>query len=92
MRVLRRMLGMCDLAWEVTERALALCCVLLFCAFMLLADAGGYSAETHATYRLAWGAGLRAAVDTAAGRALRRRHRGPPDLSPAQMRSSSSRV
>ena len=54
MRVLRRMLGMCDLAWEVTERALALCCVLLFCAFMLLADAGGYSAETYATYRLAW--------------------------------------
>ena len=50
MRVLRRMLGMCDLAWEVTERALALCCVLLFCAFMLLADAGGYSDEQIARF------------------------------------------
>ncbi len=44
---------MCDAAWEVTWRSLALCCVLLFSAFMLLVDAGPFTAETYATYRLA---------------------------------------
>lgn len=52
MRVLRRMLAMCELSWEILTKALALSCVLLFCAFMLLLDAGTYSTETHDTYRL----------------------------------------
>ena len=54
LRTFRRMLSMCDAAWEVTRRSLALCCVLLFCAFALLVDAGPYTAETYSTYRLAW--------------------------------------
>ena len=47
------MLNMCDLAYEVTARSLILCCVMLFSAFMLLVDAGGYTAATYSTYRLA---------------------------------------
>ena len=53
MRILRRMLNMCDLAYEVTARSIILCCVMLFSAFMLLVDAGGYTAATYSTYRLA---------------------------------------
>lgn len=53
MSVARRMLAMCDASWEITVRALAFSCVLLLCAFALLADAGPLSAENYATYRLA---------------------------------------
>ena len=42
LKVIRRMLCMCDPA-----------CVLLFCAFLLLVDAGGFSVESCGTYFLA---------------------------------------
>ena len=53
MRILRRMLNMCDLAYEVTARSLILCCVMLFCAWMLLLDGGVFTAGTAHLYRLA---------------------------------------
>lgn len=34
--VLHRMLSMCPDAWYIFLRSIQLCCVLLFCAFMLL--------------------------------------------------------
>ena len=36
MKVLRRMLSMCELSWELLMRGLQLSCVLLFAAFLLL--------------------------------------------------------
>lgn len=53
MRTIRRMLAMCDLSWEILIRSLQLSCVMLFCAFMLLADAGAMTAENYTTYLLA---------------------------------------
>ena len=38
MKVLRRMLSMCELSWELLMRGLQLSCVLLFAAFLLLLD------------------------------------------------------
>ena len=53
LKVIRRMLCMCDPAWELPIRGLQLSCVLLFCAFLLLVDAGGFSVESCGTYFLA---------------------------------------
>ena len=50
LKVIRRMLCMCEPAWELLIRGLQLSCVLLFCAFLLLVDAGGSSVSyTHLT-------------------------------------------
>ena len=43
MKVLRRMLSMCELSWELLMRGLQLSCVLLFAAFLLLLGAGEFS-------------------------------------------------
>ena len=40
-------------AWEVVIRALQLSCVLLFCAFALLLEAGVFRAETSYLHNLA---------------------------------------
>ncbi len=40
-------------AWEVVIRALQLTCVLLFCAFMLLLEAGVFKYETSHLYYIA---------------------------------------
>ena len=53
MKLLTRMLAMCDLSWEILTRALQFSCVMLFCAFMLLADAGGMTRGNYTTYLLA---------------------------------------
>ncbi|MEG1789368.1 MAG: hypothetical protein RR055_02410 [Oscillospiraceae bacterium] len=53
MRLLRRMLDMCELSWEILTKSLIFSCLLLFCAFMLLADAGPMTAENYDTYLLA---------------------------------------
>lgn len=53
LKVIRRMLCMCEPAWELLIRGLQLSCVLLFCAFLLLVDAGGFSVESCGTYFLA---------------------------------------
>ncbi|HBR08856.1 MAG TPA: hypothetical protein DD735_08200 [Clostridiales bacterium] len=53
MRLLRRILSMCDLSWEILIRALLISCVMLFCAFVLLVDAGGMTQKTYTTYLLA---------------------------------------
>ena len=37
-KVLCGILGMCPSAWEAFIRTLALCCVMVFCAFMILID------------------------------------------------------
>ena len=54
MKLIRRILAMSEPAWEVTVRALQLTCVLLFCSFTLLIDAGTYCADTSYVYRLAY--------------------------------------
>ena len=53
MKVLRRMLNMCEASWELLMRSLQLSCVLLFSAFMLFLSNGPLSAQNYDTYRLA---------------------------------------
>ena len=53
MKLLRRILSMSPPAWEVLTRALQFTCISLFCAFMLLVDAGTYTAGTSAKFALA---------------------------------------
>lgn len=54
MRTIRRILSMSDAAWEVVTRAMQLTCFMLFCAFVLLIDAGTYTAGNSYSYRLAY--------------------------------------
>jgi hypothetical protein len=44
---------MCDLSWEILTKALLLSCVMLFCAFMLLANTGEMTLQNYTTYLLA---------------------------------------
>lgn len=44
---------MSEPAWELTIRSLQLSCTLLFAAWLLLLDAGTYSAGTSEAYRMA---------------------------------------
>ncbi len=44
---------MSEPAWELTIRSLQLSCALLFAAWLLLLDAGTYSARTCEAYRMA---------------------------------------
>lgn len=53
LKVIRRMLCMCESSWELLIRGLQLSCVLLFCAFLLLVDAGSFSVVSCDTYFLA---------------------------------------
>lgn len=53
MKLIRRILAMSEPAWWVTLRALQLSCAVLFAAFVLLLDAGAYSADTSRAYGLA---------------------------------------
>lgn len=53
LKVLRRMLRMCEPSWELLIRGLQLSCVLLFCAFLLLLDAGSFSVWNCNTYYIA---------------------------------------
>lgn len=53
MKVLRRMLSMCELSWELLMLGLQLSCVLLFAAFLLLLGAGEFSVWNCDTYSLA---------------------------------------
>ena len=54
MKTMRRILAMSAPAWEVTLRSLQLSCCMLCCAFMLLIDAGTYTADTSYAYNLAY--------------------------------------
>ena len=47
------MLCMCEPSWELLIRGLQLSCVLLFCAFLLLVDAGSFTVASCDTYFLA---------------------------------------
>ena len=51
--VLRRMLRMCPDAWYIFIRTLQLCCLLLFCAFMLLLEWNGNMTEHYTLYMTA---------------------------------------
>lgn len=53
LKVIWRMLCMCEPSWELLIRGLQLSCVLLFCAFLLLVDAGSFSVVSCDTYFLA---------------------------------------
>ena len=53
MKTIRRILTMSPQAWEVVIRSLQFTCVLLLCAFALLANAGTYTTETSYVYHLA---------------------------------------
>lgn len=53
MRVLKRMLCMCEPSWELLRKGLILSCVLALCAFMLLVDAGTLTENSYYTYLLA---------------------------------------
>ncbi len=52
-RLINRMLDMCELSWEILMKSLMLSCILLFCAWMLLVDAGSLTAANYGTYLLA---------------------------------------
>lgn len=53
LKVLRRMLEMCELSWLLLMRGLQLSCALLFAAFLLLLGAGEPSAANCGTYAMA---------------------------------------
>lgn len=53
MRVIKRALDMCDFSWKLLVRTLQLSCVMLFCAFVLLMDAGAMTPQNYSTYLLA---------------------------------------
>lgn len=52
-RVFRRMLDMCEPAYEIFLKALILSCVLLFCSIMIFIYIGGVTANTYYLYLLA---------------------------------------
>lgn len=53
LKVIRRMLSMCEISWELLIRALQLSCVLLFCSFMLFLSSGPLTIWNYDTYKLA---------------------------------------
>lgn len=52
-KLILRILSMCELSWYITIRALMLGCVLAFCAFVVLVDAGTFSLQSRGLYHLA---------------------------------------
>lgn len=52
---LRRMLSMCPDAWYIFIRSVQLCCLLLFCAFMLLLEWDGSMTNGYDLYMTAMG-------------------------------------
>lgn len=53
MRTIRRILAMSTLSWEIVIRALQLSCVMLFCAYMLLMEAGPFTYATSDLHYIA---------------------------------------
>ena len=51
--ILRRMLSMCPDAWYIFIRTIQLCCVLLFCSFMLLLKWNGSMVDGYDLYMTA---------------------------------------
>lgn len=53
MRLAKRILAMSPAAWEIVVKALIFSCALVFCAWLLLMDAGALTAANYDTYLLA---------------------------------------
>ena len=53
MATLHRILHMCPDAWYIFIRTIQLCCVLLFCAFMLLLEWNGSMVKGYDLYMTA---------------------------------------
>ena len=53
MKLIQRVLSMCQISWELLIRSLQLSCVLLFCSFVLFMHTGPLTIWNFDTYQLA---------------------------------------
>lgn len=53
MRLVNRILTMCQPSWDALKGTLMVCCAMAFCSFVILIDIGEPTISTYCLYRIA---------------------------------------